>query len=69
MNARVKRVTVRAYNLRPGDILVSNPDYVVDSAVCYPGTWNEAFVDVAYTNGKRQNGAYPDAMITVTRNV
>ena len=67
MGPRIRRVTVRAYNLRPGDILVSAPDYIVEMAMHYPGTWNEAFVDVSYTNGKSVNGLSPDGLFTVTR--
>lgn len=67
MGPRIRRVSVRTYNLRPGDVYVANPTFIVESAVHYPGTVLSAFVDIAYTNGRRYNGANPDAMVTVIR--
>lgn len=66
MNARVKRVTVRAYNLRPGDVMV-NTGHIVESTVLYPGTVFNSWVDIAFTNNDSAS-VNPDTLMTVTRN-
>jgi len=66
MGPRVKRVSVRAYNLRPGDEWV-NSRMTVESANVYPGMWKVAFMDIRFTNGTQINGFDPDATITILR--
>ena len=67
MNNRLKRVTVRTYNLRPGDVMVANADYVIESAEHFPGTIRRDFANVRFTNGVTMNSVDPDAMVTVMR--
>lgn len=63
----VKRLTVRIYNLRPGDVFVANSAFQVESAEYFPGTIRASFANVRFTNGIEQNGVNPDTMVTILR--
>lgn len=65
MVARSRRITVRAYNLRPGDVTVRY-GHTVRSAIHYPGMWTEAFIDVQYAEVPVIDTFDADTLVTVT---
>jgi hypothetical protein len=64
MNVRSRLVTVRTYNLMPGDTPVTH-GVPVASAATYRGLW-ESWTDVGYVDGTRET-VHPDDLVTVTR--
>lgn len=67
MSPRTRRVTVRAYNLRPGDVVAAT-GRTVEAVVTYPAAFSiDAFTDVSYIGVRLVDTVDTDTLVTVTR--